>query len=137
MHTIAVVGAGKIGEVLLSGLLRAGWPAERLLATVRRPERGAELSERYGVRVVDSATAAAQADVLAVSVKPQDAAIIRIVMRYAKPTVVALIRAISLKISVISTTAENDATMLVALEIRFAIQFLIAFPLLRSAMTVT
>ena len=73
MHTIAVVGAGKIGEVLLSGLLRAGWPADRLLATVRRPERGAELSERYGVRVVDSATAAAQADVLAVSVKPQDA----------------------------------------------------------------
>jgi pyrroline-5-carboxylate reductase len=73
MHTIAVVGAGKIGEVLLSGLLRAGWPVDRLLATARRPERAAELTERYGVRVVDNATAAKAADVLAISVKPQDA----------------------------------------------------------------
>src|SRR5439155_681041 len=30
VHTIAVIGAGKIGEVLLSGLLRAGWPGDRL-----------------------------------------------------------------------------------------------------------
>jgi pyrroline-5-carboxylate reductase len=74
MHTVAVIGAGKIGEVLLSGLLRSGWPAGRLLATARRPERAAELAQRYGVRVVDNATAAAEADVLTVAVKPQDAA---------------------------------------------------------------
>ncbi len=74
MHTVAVIGTGKIGEVLLSGLMRSGWPAGRLMATARRPERAAELSERYGVRVVDNATAAAEADVLAVAVKPQDAA---------------------------------------------------------------
>lgn len=74
MHTVAVIGAGKIGEVLLSGLLRSGWPAERLLATARRAERGAELAQRYGVRVVDNETAAAEADVLAIAVKPQDAA---------------------------------------------------------------
>ena len=55
MHTVAVIGAGKIGELLLSGLLRAGWPVERLLATARRPERAEELAERYGVRVVDNA----------------------------------------------------------------------------------
>jgi len=73
MHTIAVVGAGKIGEVLLSGLLRAGWPVDRLVATARRPERAAELAERYGVEVVDNATAVARADVIAVAVKPQDA----------------------------------------------------------------
>src|SRR5262249_39374539 len=73
MHTIAVVGAGKIGEVLLSGLLRAGWPAQRLLATARRAERVAELAKRYGVRVVDNADAADQADVLVIAVKPQDA----------------------------------------------------------------
>ena len=72
--TVAVVGAGKIGEVLLSGLLRSGWPADRLLATVRRPERAAELTERYGVRVVETETAVAEADVLAIGVKPQDAA---------------------------------------------------------------
>ncbi len=73
MHTIAVIGAGKIGEVLLSGLLRAGWPANRLIATARRPERAAELVERYGVRAVDNVTAVIEADVLAIAVKPQDA----------------------------------------------------------------
>ncbi|GII22011.1 pyrroline-5-carboxylate reductase [Planosporangium mesophilum] len=73
MHTIAVIGAGKIGEVLLSGLLRAGWPVERLLVTARRAERAAELTGRYGVEVVDNATAVARADVLAIAVKPQDA----------------------------------------------------------------
>jgi pyrroline-5-carboxylate reductase len=73
MHTIAVVGAGKIGEVLLSGLLRADWPAERLLATARRADRAAELAERYGIEVVDNETAVERADVLVVAVKPQDA----------------------------------------------------------------
>jgi pyrroline-5-carboxylate reductase len=73
MHTIAVIGAGKIGEVLLSGLLRAGWPADRLLATARRPERAAELAERYGIEVIDNAAAVERADVLAIAVKPQDA----------------------------------------------------------------
>jgi len=72
--TVAVIGAGKIGEVLLSGLLRSGWPVERLRATVRRPERAAELTERYGVAVVDTRSAVADADVLAIAVKPQDAA---------------------------------------------------------------
>src|SRR4051794_11848686 len=73
MHRVAVIGTGKIGELVLSGLLRAGWPASQLLATARRPERGAELAERYGVRVVDNLTAVEEAEVLAVAVKPQDA----------------------------------------------------------------
>jgi pyrroline-5-carboxylate reductase len=73
-NTVAVIGAGKIGELLLSGLLRSGWPADRLVATARRPERAAELTGRYGIRVVDTANAVAAADVLAIAVKPQDAA---------------------------------------------------------------
>ncbi|HET8683700.1 MAG TPA: pyrroline-5-carboxylate reductase [Micromonosporaceae bacterium] len=76
MHIIAVIGAGKIGEVLLAGLLRSGWPVDRLLATVRRQERADELTGRYGVRVVGNEVALAQADVLAVAVKPQDAAVL-------------------------------------------------------------
>jgi pyrroline-5-carboxylate reductase len=72
-HTIAVIGAGKIGELMLSGLLRAGWPAGQLLATVRRPDRAEELADRYGVRVVDNLAAVVEADVLAIAVKPQDA----------------------------------------------------------------
>jgi pyrroline-5-carboxylate reductase len=73
-HTVAVIGAGKIGELVLSGLLRAGWPVDRLLATARRPERAAEIADRYGVAMVDNVTAVGSADVIAIAVKPQDAA---------------------------------------------------------------
>src|SRR5205823_6118717 len=40
----------------------------------RRAERADELAARYGVRVVDNEAAVAEADVLAIAVKPQDAA---------------------------------------------------------------
>jgi pyrroline-5-carboxylate reductase len=73
VRTVAVLGAGKIGEVLLSGLLRSGWPAGRLMATTRRPERTRELGDRYGIRVLDNPAAVIEADVLAIAVKPQDA----------------------------------------------------------------
>ncbi|KMS88362.1 pyrroline-5-carboxylate reductase [Prauserella rugosa] len=70
--TVAVLGAGKIGEALLSGLLHAGYAPEDLLFTERHPERAAELTERYGVAGVEVADAAKRADVLVVAVKPQD-----------------------------------------------------------------
>lgn len=69
---IAVLGAGKIGEALLSGLLKAGQSADELLFTERYADRAAELTKRYGVQAVDTATAAREADVLVVAVKPQD-----------------------------------------------------------------
>ena len=72
--TVAVLGAGKLGELVFAGLRRAGWPTERLVATTRRAERAAELAERYGIRTVDNVTAADLADVLTIAVKPQDAA---------------------------------------------------------------
>lgn len=72
MEKIAVLGAGKIGEALLSGLLQGGHEAADLMFTERHPERAAELTERYGVAAVDVAGAAARADVLVVAVKPQD-----------------------------------------------------------------
>ncbi|GAA2465869.1 pyrroline-5-carboxylate reductase [Winogradskya humida] len=73
MSVVAVIGTGKIGELVVSGLLRAGRPAGQILVTARRPERGAELAERYGVRSVDNITAVNEADILAIAVKPQDA----------------------------------------------------------------
>ncbi|MGH3449641.1 MAG: pyrroline-5-carboxylate reductase [Haloechinothrix sp.] len=69
---IAVLGAGKIGEALLSGLLSGGHQPGELLFTERHPERATELSEHYGVRGVTLAEAAKAADVLVVAVKPQD-----------------------------------------------------------------
>lgn len=72
MTTIAVLGAGKIGEALLAGLLRSGRNPADLLFTERHPQRCAELTARYGVRAVSPAEAAREADVLVVAVKPQD-----------------------------------------------------------------
>lgn len=72
MSTIAVLGAGKIGEALLSGLLHGGRDAGELVFTERHPERAAELTARYGIAGVDVAEAAKRADVLVVAVKPQD-----------------------------------------------------------------
>jgi len=69
---IAILGTGKMGEALLSGLLRAGHPPGEVLAVARRPERAAELRERYGVQTPGAAEAAKTADTLVLAVKPQD-----------------------------------------------------------------
>ena len=69
---IAILGTGKMGEALLSGLLRAGRPPSGVIAAVRREDRGAELQARYGVQVTDAASAAKLADTLVLAVKPQD-----------------------------------------------------------------
>lgn len=74
MTRIAVLGAGKIGEALLSGLLSAGSTTEDLVFTERHADRAAELSGRLGVRAVDVADAAAHAELIVVAVKPQDIA---------------------------------------------------------------
>ena len=69
---IAVLGAGKMGEALTSGLLRAGTSPGQVVAAVRRPERAAQLRDGYGIKVLTAAEAAATADTLLICVKPQD-----------------------------------------------------------------
>jgi pyrroline-5-carboxylate reductase len=69
---IAILGAGKMGEALLSGVLRAGRRPAELLVTARRSERAALLHERYGVEVATNAEAAKTAGTLIIAVKPQD-----------------------------------------------------------------
>jgi len=71
---IAIVGGGKMGEALTSGLLRAGRAPSGVLVGVRRRERGEELRERYGVEAVSAAEAAKAARTLVLAVKPQDMA---------------------------------------------------------------
>ncbi|MGH3372670.1 MAG: pyrroline-5-carboxylate reductase [Nocardioidaceae bacterium] len=72
MTQVAIIGAGVMGETLLSGLIRAGRNVGDLMVGEKRPERATELEERYGVRVVDNVEAAHTADTLALVVKPQD-----------------------------------------------------------------
>lgn len=71
---IAILGAGRMGEALLSGLLRAGHRPSDLAAVVRRADRAAELRDRYGVATPTAVDAAKSADTLVLAVKPQDMA---------------------------------------------------------------
>jgi pyrroline-5-carboxylate reductase len=69
-----ILGAGVMGETLLSGLVRAGRPLDELLVGEKRPERARELEQKYGVAVVSNLDATQRAETLALVVKPQDMA---------------------------------------------------------------
>jgi pyrroline-5-carboxylate reductase len=71
---IGILGAGKMGEALISGLLRAGVSPSGVVAVVRRSDRAVALRESYGIAVVGAAEAAKSADTLIITVKPQDMA---------------------------------------------------------------
>ncbi len=70
---VAVLGAGKIGGILIQGFLRKGLLAPgNVLATVAHAERAERLSGVLGVAVTtDNVAAAKQADVILLAVKPQ------------------------------------------------------------------
>ncbi len=72
MKQTAILGAGVMGETLLSGLVRAGRRVDNLLVGEKREDRARELEERYGVAVVGNVEAARKADTVALVVKPQD-----------------------------------------------------------------
>ena len=71
--SLAILGAGRLGEALLSGLLRSGWAeSAQVLCAVRRPEHARQLAADHGVAAgTDPAAAAAAAEVLLLAVKPQ------------------------------------------------------------------
>jgi pyrroline-5-carboxylate reductase len=69
---IAILGGGKIGEALLSGLLRGERTAADIVVSEKHPGRGAYLAETYGVDTLDVAEAVGKATTLIVAVKPQD-----------------------------------------------------------------
>jgi pyrroline-5-carboxylate reductase len=71
---VAFLGAGKMGEALVAGLIRAGGRTkEDIVVTARREERARDLEERHGVTsLLDNAEAARSARTLVITVKPQD-----------------------------------------------------------------
>ena len=71
-YPLAILGAGVMGETVLSGLLRAGWHADQIVATDRRPERRQELAARYGIQMLENTEAVAEAETVILVVKPQD-----------------------------------------------------------------
>ena len=62
MSQTAILGAGVMGETLLSGLVRAGRRVDHLLVGEKRSERAHELEERYGVAVVGNVEAATKGE---------------------------------------------------------------------------
>ena len=73
MTRLAVIGAGVMGETLISGLLRAGWAADAITAADRHAPRLAEMESRHGIHTAATHDAAAEADTVVIVVKPQDA----------------------------------------------------------------
>ena len=69
---VAVLGAGKMGGILLQAFLKNNLLApEQIVATVQHPERAKALSVQFGVEVTTDNLAAAQgADVILLGVKP-------------------------------------------------------------------
>jgi pyrroline-5-carboxylate reductase len=72
MTRVAVLGAGKMGEALLAGLVKTGHPIEDLCFTERYQARATEVGERLGLAHKSIAEAAAASEVLFLAVKPQD-----------------------------------------------------------------
>ena len=74
MHKLAIIGGGKMGEALISGLVHSGWgePAEIIVCEIHAERREA-LGKAYGVTVTDDVVAAVRdSSVVLLAVKPQD-----------------------------------------------------------------
>jgi pyrroline-5-carboxylate reductase len=73
---LAVLGAGKLGGILLRAYLKKGlFSANRVTATVRHAERAAALTTELGVPVsTDNRKAVREADIVLLTVKPQTVA---------------------------------------------------------------
>ncbi len=71
--TVAILGAGAMGEILATGLLRAGWAPEDLTLAARRAERAKEVEMRTGATtLLDAAEAVQGREVVVIAVKPRD-----------------------------------------------------------------
>lgn len=71
--TVAILGAGSMGEILAEGLLRAGWETGNLILVARREERAREVERLTAIEAsLDPSGAAADRDVIVIAVKPKD-----------------------------------------------------------------
>ena len=70
---LAVLGAGKLGEILIKGLLEAGViDVANVRVTAGHQQRLDQMRERFGVQgTLSNKEAAATADLIILAVKPQ------------------------------------------------------------------
>jgi pyrroline-5-carboxylate reductase len=72
MDGLAIFGGGKIGEALVSGLLRGERTPDDIVVCEMHGERAAHLTATYGVQTPDVEAAVGTASTLLLAVKPQD-----------------------------------------------------------------
>ena len=70
--TIAVIGAGVMGEALISALITSGVQSSSIIICEKREERAKELLEKYQIKAGTLTQAVSSADALLLVVKPQD-----------------------------------------------------------------
>lgn len=74
MTSLALIGAGVIGETIIASLVRNDYDPRSIVIVEKRAERVAELEQAYGVRSADLPEAVAEASIVLLIVKPQDMA---------------------------------------------------------------
>lgn len=72
---VVFVGAGNMAEAIVSGMVTAGFCApEKIVMTDIRPDRLAGLADEYGVRTADDNRVVENAEIVVLSIKPQNMA---------------------------------------------------------------
>lgn len=70
--TIAIIGAGHMGQSLIGGLIADGYDPQKIWATHPKPEKLMPLNKQFGIHVdTDNKVAAQTANIIIFAVKPQ------------------------------------------------------------------
>ncbi len=115
---IAILGAGKMGGILLQAFLKNNlFAPDQILATVQHPERALALSAQFGVEVTtDNFQAAGQADILLLGVKPlQVPALVELIRPALSPAKLVLSIAASVKTRSIEDAAGCELAVIRAM----------------------
>jgi pyrroline-5-carboxylate reductase len=110
---IAFIGPGVMAEAMIAGLLykKLAKP-EHIIASGPREERGTDLSKKYKIKSsTDNASAAAQADVVVLSVKPQRLSEVMKGLYKIKPEALVLSIVAGASIQKISRTLKHQAVV--------------------------
>jgi len=71
---VAIIGAGVMGEALITALISSGVNPDRITISEKREERAQELISKYSIKVASLADNVSEAEALLLVVKPQDMA---------------------------------------------------------------
>ena len=115
---VAVLGAGKMGGILLQAFLRSGlFKPEDLVATVAHEARARQLAKQLGISVTThNKKAAADADVILLGVKPQQMGdVVRGIAKSLKPGALLISFAASVKTGAIEKAAGGKVSVVRAM----------------------